>query len=66
MIGPGVSVCFDAVLDDAVVGAGATVGYIVSLVNTLVRTLVKIMFKLTAIFLIVAIAILKLMRIWNK
>ena len=30
VIGPGVSVCVDAVLDGAVVGAGATVGYIVS------------------------------------
>ena len=30
IIGPGVPVCVDAVLDGAVVGAGAAVGYIVS------------------------------------
>ena len=30
IIGPGVSVCVDAVVEGAVVGAGATVGYIVS------------------------------------
>ena len=30
MTGPGVTVCVDAVDEDAVVGAGAIVGYIVS------------------------------------